>query len=88
MNNWIEKANKDLNTLIEKMAYRDYKQANYTKTGKKKSKKHIPYGLGDDTMEAKRLYNLIYCKEDVTKEVEEQVKAFLIKYRVLGDSLI
>lgn len=79
-NNWLEKAKNELNELIGKMAYRDYKATNY-KGNKKRSIKHIPYSLGQDTMEAKGIYHLIYNKNEVSREVEEQVKAFLLPYR-------
>lgn len=77
---WLEKAKNELNELIGKMAYRDYKATNY-KGNKKRSVKHIPYALSQDTMEVKKIYGLIYNKNEVSKEVEEQVKAFLLPYR-------
>ena len=86
-NNWIEKACKDLNDLISKMALRDYKAVNFTKTGKKR-KKHIPYSLGEDTMQAMELYKKINGQVNVSKEIEAEVKLFLLKYRTLGDDLI
>ena len=87
-NNWIEKACKDLNDLISKMALRDYKAVNFTNTGKKKRKKHIPYSLGEDTMQAMELYKKINGQVNVSKEIEAEVKSFLLKYRILGDDLV
>ena len=81
MERWIEKAKEDLEILIGNMATRDYLSANRLKNGKLR-KKYVQYTLGRDTIEAKEKLHLIYEKESVSKEVEEEVKGYLLKYRL------
>lgn len=80
----LNKAKTDLNNIIANHAMEDYKQANFYKNGKRKSKQHIPYSLSDDTNKAREIYDLVYGKnpEDITAEQEEQIKAFLLIYRL------
>jgi hypothetical protein len=82
--NALNKAIKDLNDIISKYALQDYLKVNY-KNGKKKSKKHIPYSLSDNTTEARDILKLIYGKkkEDISTEDEEIVKGYLLKYKLL-----
>lgn len=80
----LQKAKTDLYNIISNHAYNDYRQANFTSTGKRKSYKHIPYSLGYDTLQAMEIYSLVFGKnpEDITAEQEEQIKAFLLPYRI------
>ncbi len=80
----LQKAKTDLYNIISNHAYNDYRQANFTSTGKRKSYKHIPYSLGYDTLQAMEIYSLVFGKnpEDITAEQEEQIKAFLFIYRM------
>ena len=73
--NALNKTIENLNNIISKYAFQDYYNTNY-KDGKKKSKKHIPYSLSDNTTEARDILNLIYGKkkEDISTEHEETVK--------------
>ena len=90
MNNWINKAIEDLDVIIGKMSMRDYIATNY-KNGKKRSKKHIPYCLGQDCIEAIRLKKLCYKvgrKEIDASEIELEVKSFLLPYRKNGLELV
>lgn len=80
----LQKAKTDLYNIISNHAMHDYRQANFTSTGKRKSYKHIPYNLGYETNKAREIYQLVYGKnpEDITAEQEEQIKAFLLNYRI------
>jgi len=77
------KAKIDLFNIISNHARESYKRANLKTNGQKKSYKHIPYSLNDDCNEAREVYKLVYGKkaEEVTKETETIVKAFLMPYR-------
>jgi hypothetical protein len=78
--NWMEKAKQDIDFIIVKLAYRDYYNSNF-KNGKRRSKKHIPYSLSQETNEAREIYSLIYGKDTVSKEIEETIKAYLLPFR-------
>ncbi len=77
------KAKIDLFNIISNHALESYKHMNCDKNGKRKSYKHIPYSLGGDCNEAREIYHKIYNKdaEDISFELEEEVKAFLMPYR-------
>lgn len=83
------KAKIDLYNITANLSYKDYIQANF-KNGKKKSKKHIPYSLSDDTLQAKELYDLVFCTkaEDITLEQEELLKFHLLNYRLNRTELL
>jgi hypothetical protein len=76
------KAKVDVYNIISNHSMDDFRQANYNRQGKK-YKKHVPYSLGDDTKAALELYTKIACLEvtEVTKEIEEEMKGFLLVYR-------
>ncbi len=78
------KAKIDLYNISSNLAYEDYKQANFNRNGKRKSKKHIPYSLSYDSQEALNIYKMVCGKnpEDITNEEEEIIKAFLLSYRL------
>ena len=78
-NTWVNKAYNDLDKIIAHHSYNSYLQANF-KNGKRIKNKHIPYSLNDDCIEALRLKKI--CLNDIiTKDEEEEIKAFLIVYR-------
>ena len=78
------KAKQDLFNIVSNHAMKDYLQVNY-KNGKKKSKKHIPYSLSQETEQAKELYNIVCSNsaEEITLEQEEILKYHLLQYRLL-----
>lgn len=78
------KAKIDLYNISVNFAMIDYKQANYNKNGKKKSKKHIPYTLSQETENAQEMYNLVFGKkpEELTQKQEEQIKGYLLPFRL------
>ena len=78
------KAKIDLYNITANFSMQDYKQANINpKTGKRKSKKHIPYTLGQETEQAREMYNLVFGKspEDIIQE-EERIKGYLLIFRL------
>ena len=76
---WTNKAHDDLEKIIAKHSFDSYKQANY-KNGKKITKRHIPYSLNDECIEALRLKQIL-LNDTITKEQEEEIKYFLLIYR-------
>ena len=79
------KAKIDLFNITANFAAIDYKQANINpKTGIRKSKKHIPYTLSQETEKAREMYNLVYGKtpEDIIQEEEERIKGYLLIFRL------
>ncbi len=77
------KAKIDLYNISSNLAYEDYKRANFNRYGKRKSKKHIPYTLSDESLEVLEVYKMVHGKnpEDITAEQEEIIKGFLLSYR-------
>jgi hypothetical protein len=77
------KAKIDLFNIISNHCLESYRYMNLHKNGKRKSYKHIPYSKPSDAIEAQEVYNLICGEsaEDITLDIEEQVKAFLMPYR-------
>ena len=78
----LTKAKIDLFNILSNYSYKDYYNTNF-KNGKKKSKKHIPYSLSQETQEAQSIYNLVYGKqpEDITPDQEREIKYFLLPFR-------
>jgi len=78
------KLKEQLYNITSNLAYQDYSRTNYHPNNKRKSKKHIPYSLSDETERALEMYKII-CKraEEITKEEEEKLKAFLLTYKLL-----
>jgi len=79
------KAKIDLYNITANFSVQDYKTANINlKTGKRKSKKHIPYTLGQETEQAKNIYDLVFGKspENITQEEEERIKGYLLIFRL------
>lgn len=85
----LVKARIDLYNIVANHARNDYMQANY-KNGKKKSKKHIPYTLSQDTVTAKEYYTMVLCNEieDITREQEEVIKYYLLSFRLVRTEYI
>jgi len=77
------KAKIDLYNISSNLAYEDYKQANFNRNGKRKSKNHLPYTLSDESIAVLEIYKMVYGKnpEDITEEQEEIIKGFLLPYR-------
>ena len=70
---------KRLDNLVKKYAFQDYKRANpHMKT------RHNPYTLSPLTNEAREMLRLAR-KENITKEEEEEVKAYLLKKKMIGE---
>jgi hypothetical protein len=78
------KARIDLYNISANFAMKDYRAANYNSNGKRKSKKHIPYTLSQETEEAKDYYSLVFCNDpnELTQEQEEQIKYYLLTFRL------
>lgn len=75
------KAIKDLEAILSHLAYRDYRQANPVRNGKRVYVKHRPYTLSPDTLEVLEMIK-IASKEDITAEEEKMIKAFLLPHRM------
>lgn len=76
----IKKLYNRVDNILANLAFKDYYNTNYNSNGKKKSKKHIPYSLSMDTLEALEILKLIH--ENMCRESEEIVKSFIMKYRL------
>jgi hypothetical protein len=78
------KAKIDLFNIISNHALESYKHMNFDKNGKRKSVKHIPYSLNGDAEKAREMYFMVYNAEaeSVTLEQEEELKAYLLSYRL------
>lgn len=72
-----------LSGIVSLLALKDYKRANpKRKVNKNGTVKHNPYTLSEETEEARRL--LINAKkENITREEEEEIKAYLLKDTLL-----
>ena len=79
MEAWKQKAKNDLETIISNLSLKEYARANF-KNGKK-SKKHTPYSLTDEILQALKLSKSI-TNEQMTIEQENDIKAFLIPFRM------
>lgn len=80
----LQKAKTDLFNITSNLAYKDYYNANFKPNGKRKSKKHIPYTLSDETEKALSLYKITcYDITEITTEQEEEIKGFLLPYRTI-----
>ncbi len=73
------KARKDLQAIISNYAMQSYLQVNRKKDGTY-YKKHRPYTLPVEAETANELLKLTY-NSNITREQEEQIKAFLLPYR-------
>lgn len=70
---------KRLDDLVKKYAFQDFKRAN-----PHMKMRHNPYTLSPLTNEAREMLNLAR-KENITKEEEEEVKAYLLKKKMFGE---
>lgn len=84
------KAKIDLYNIVANFSMQDYTKANYNKYGKRKRKKHIPYSLSMETLEAKEMYNIVFFGDvdTITTEEEEKVKAYLLTFRLHRQSYL
>lgn len=71
-----------LDKLVAKYAMQDFLRVNTTKNGTIR-KRHVPYSLSPLTNEAREML-ILARKEDITKEEEENVKAYLLKAKMTG----
>lgn len=69
-----------LDKLVAKYAMQDFQRVNTTKNGTIR-KRHVPYSLSPLTNEAREML-ILARKEDITKEEEEIVKAYLLKAKM------
>lgn len=76
---------KRFDRVISKLATQDYLKVNTSKQGKI-YKKHRPYSLSYETIEAKELYNILFFNDrfrNMTREQEEEIKGYLLLKRAL-----
>lgn len=79
----IEKARKDLQSIISNLAYKDCRVANpKPKKDITGHGKHKPYTLSGDTKEALDILQLTY-KAEITAEDERIIKGYLLPFRAL-----
>lgn len=76
---WINKAKKDLRLIEANHSLQSYLQMN-RKTDGSYYKKHRPYTIPSEGLQALEYLNIL-TYEDITKEIEEEIKAFLMPYR-------
>lgn len=77
----INKLYRRVDNILANLAFNDWHNTNYLSNGKKKYKKNHPYSLSDETEEAREILHLIH--NDMSKEDEETIKSFILKYRLL-----
>lgn len=85
----VKKLHDRVNNILANLAYNDYKEAynksdrcikgKYTKSGRERVFKG--YSLSDNTMEARKMLELIY--NDMTREEEETIKGYIMRIRLL-----
>jgi len=81
-----ENNKKVLNNIIANLSYDEYYKANF-KNGKQ-YKKHRAYSLTDEILQAVELLK-IANNQEITKDQEEEIKAFLLRYNLLfGEYLL
>lgn len=81
-----EKAAKDLMAIVSNDARKSWLQANKKKDGTF-YKKHRPYSLTDEGLKANRYIKALTTKE-ITNQEEEEIKAFLLSYRLLQRDML
>lgn len=70
--------------LVSQLALKDYRQANPNpKTYKNGKTNHKPYSLSFETQEAQEMYT-IACQPEHTPEEIENVKAFILRKKLLS----
>ena len=79
----------NLYKISSNLSKKDYLSMNpRDKNGKPKYKKHHPYGLSDETIEATELLKIAYKRTEVTREEEEQIKGYLLKIKMIMPELL
>ena len=79
----------NLYKISSNLSMKDYRSMNPKKTDNTpKYKKHHPYGLSDETIEATELLKIAYKRTEVTREEEEQIKGYLLKIRIVQPELL
>ena len=79
----------NLYKISSNLAKKDYLAMNpKNKNGMSKYKKHRPYSLSDETIEATELLKIAYKLSKVTKEEEEQIKSYLLKIKMIMPDLL
>lgn len=71
--------------ILNKLSMQVYLKINTDKQGKL-YKKHRPYSLSQDTMQAKELYNILFFNDtfkNMSIDQEEQIKGYLLTNRKL-----
>jgi hypothetical protein len=83
------RAKTDLYNIVSNLAHEDYLQSNTNKQGKR-YKKHRPYNLSDNTMEAQEIYRILFMNthDKITIEQETKIKASLIIFRTVRSEYI
>ena len=77
---WINKAKKDLRLIKANYSLQSYLQMNRKPDGTY-YKKHRPYTIPNEGLKALEYLNIL-TYEITTKEIEEEIKAFLMPYRI------
>ncbi len=77
---WEIKAIIDLDKIISSQCKESYLQANRKKDGSY-YKKHRPYSVPSEALEAIEYKSMLLTTIPVTKDQEEAIKAFLIPFR-------
>lgn len=79
----------NLYKISSNLAMKDYLIMNPTKSDNTpRYKKHRPYSLSDETIEATELLKIAYKRTDATREEEEQIKAYLLKIQFVQPELL
>lgn len=78
------KAKIDLYNILSNHAWEDNVKMNHNSNGNLKNKKNRSYSFGSETEKAMEMYHMVYGKkhEDIILEQEEQVKGYLLIYRI------
>lgn len=78
----------NLYKISSNLSMKDYRAMNpIKKDNTPKYKKHRPYSLSDETIKATELLK-IASKQEVTREEEEQIKAYLLKIKLTRPHLL
>ena len=79
----------NLYKISSNLSMKDYRAMNPIKTDNTpKYKKHHPYSLSDETIEATELLKIAYKRIEVTREEEEQIKGYLLKIKFTQAELL
>ena len=80
MNKWVEKAKKDLNLIISNQCRESFLQANTKKDGTLYQKRR-PYSVPKESQKAVEFLNILN-NDIITLEQEEEIKSFLMPFRI------